>query len=332
MSKIYDALRQAQLLRKQEQEPSARPAGPDATQPDAESTPTPPAADATDPGQSRSPFSKPSLRQTAPTTPGARDYKVVSVVSNKGGVGKTTIAVNLAVYLRAMREDEPVLLLGFDDQTTLDRMFEVDPPKPGEDMLAAFDAGSFRRFARMGQYGVDYVPTTRDLSALKARLSSPAELQTLLDDSDRKGFVLIDTKSDFEILTQGALDASDLILVVVKDHASLIEARRVFDRLEQLGRPRETARIVLSLVDRRVKYRGEETTDVLGHLLTEIRREGYPVFETFISRSPKVESLYTNPEGRAFSIIQGASGSMVHRQMRSLTDEVLGALSPSENP
>jgi cellulose biosynthesis protein BcsQ len=41
---------------------------------------------------------------------------VLAVVSNKGGVGKTTVATNLAVYLRAMREDLPILLIGLDDQ------------------------------------------------------------------------------------------------------------------------------------------------------------------------------------------------------------------------
>ena len=102
------------------------------------------------------------------------------------------------------------------------------------------------------------------------------------------------------------------------------------DLLEANDRSRQAARILLSLVDLRVKYREGEAEDVLGHLLSEIRQSDYPVFETFISRSPKVESLYTNPEGRAQAILQGAAQSVVHRQMLQLTHEVETALDQAE--
>ncbi len=60
--------------------------------------------------------------------------------------------------------------------------------------------------------------------------------------------------------------------------------------------------------------------------MVEIRRRGFPLFETFISRSPTVEALYTNPEARALSILHSAQRSLVHRQMRQLAEEVLAAL------
>ena len=137
---------------------------------------------------------------------------------------------------------------------------------------------------------------------------------------------MVDTKSDFENLTQSAIQSSDLTIVVVKDQASLHEAQRVFDLLAKQKRPLESARVLLSLVDLRVKFREGEEIDVLGHLVSQIRREGYPLFQTFISRSPKVESLYTNPEGRAHAILGAANQSAVHRQMHQLTQEVLTAL------
>ena len=42
-----------------------------------------------------------------------RRFRVVGVTSNKGGVGKTTLATNLAIYARALHEAMPVLALAF---------------------------------------------------------------------------------------------------------------------------------------------------------------------------------------------------------------------------
>ncbi|MBW1686958.1 MAG: P-loop NTPase, partial [Deltaproteobacteria bacterium] len=39
---------------------------------------------------------------------------VLAITSNKGGVGKTSLATNLAIYLRALREDLLVALVGLD--------------------------------------------------------------------------------------------------------------------------------------------------------------------------------------------------------------------------
>jgi len=76
-------------------------------------------------------------------------------------------------------------------------------------------------------------------------------------------------------------------------------------------------------VDLRVKYQDGAEADVLAHLVGEIRRAGHPLLGTFVSRSPKVEALHTQPGGRALSILHGATGSIVHGQMRSLCEEVL---------
>src|SRR4030095_4967939 len=101
----------------------------------------------------------------------------------------------------------------------------------------------------------------------------------------------------------------DLVLVPVTDHASLLEADRVYAWLEAQGVPQERAKVLLSLIDLRVKYREGEQRDLLGLLLSEIRRRRLPLLQSYISRSPKVESLYSNPEGRAISVLHGANGS-----------------------
>ena len=159
------------------------------------------------------------------------------------------------------------------------------------------------------------------------RSTTPLALLETLERTDFHGLVIVDTKSDLEILTRNAVAASDLLLVPVKNDTSLQEAKKVFGMLGEWGWPQERARIVLSMIDRRIKYRqaGDEM-DVLGLLLQEIRKLDFPLLESFISGSPKVESLSTNPAGRVNSVLQGAAGSIVHKQLHHVASEVLALL------
>ena len=256
----------------------------------------------------------------------APPFRVITVTSNKGGVGKSTIATNLAVYARALREDLPVLVMSFDDQFLPERMFRLEGNPPGPTVVDVMRNGDFGSGIRLGQYGVGYVPSSLDVGEYKRELTSPFELRRILERSGWEGLVIIDTKSDLEILTQNAIAASDLAVIVVADSVSLAEAEKVYALLDAWGLSREHSRIVLSLVDLRVKYREGEHRDVLALLISEIRRRGHPLLESFVSRSPKIESLYTNPEGRARSVLHAARESAVHRQLKHLTYDLLETL------
>ena len=270
----------------------------------------------------------PAARDRRDRSRGQRRFRVVTVASNKGGVGKTTVATNLAVYLRALHESLPILILGLDEQNTLDRMFAFDRATYPDTIATALRTGDLAAAVRLGQYGIHYVPSSPDITELKREIDDPFYLQRILLGTDWPGVVIIDTKADVEILTRNAIFASDLTLVLVSDHASLNEAQRIFELLSQWHLPRERARILLSMVDRRIKYQNAESEDVLALLVSEIRSLGYPLFESFLSRSAKVESLLTNPERRAFSILHGAPHSLVGLQMRHLAEDVMAMLAP----
>jgi cellulose biosynthesis protein BcsQ len=260
----------------------------------------------------------------------SRGFRVLTVTSNKGGVGKTTVATNLAVYFRALREDLPVLLIGLDDHHLIDRMFEIDTATRGPAIEAALRNGDLAPAIRLGQYGVHYVPSSAEISDLKQELRDPFYLLEVLRRTAWRGLVVIDTKSDLEILTRNAIAAADLSIVVVEDQLSIHEAVRVFELLDRYRKPRGSARVLLSLVDQRIKYDDPQRGDMLTLLRSEVDARGLPRFESFLARSPKVQSLGTNPAGRPLAILHNAKGSSVFRQMHELACEALQLLGESE--
>ena len=252
----------------------------------------------------------------------SRRAPVLAISSNKGGVGKTTLAANLAIYIKALREDLPVLLVGLDDQRTLDRMFALRAARPGDGNLKhGWAERSLAGVAQLGEYGVHFVPSPPDVALLKARAEDHGTLRSILDRTAWDGIVILDTKSDLENLTLNALHAADRILIPVSDWASLVEAEKIFTILDRARLDPKRARIVLTLVDRRTRV-GEDRVKLLGRLLTEIRHRGLSYYKTHLSRSPRVESLNSGT-GRPLSILHHGRGTAAHAEMHELALEVL---------
>ena len=246
---------------------------------------------------------------------------VLAVVSNKGGVGKTFVSTNLAVYLRALYEDLPVTLLGLDDQIGIDRLLSGGPPDPDAPNLKhAFAERNLDRALRLGEFGIHYVPSPPDVGALKTRARDVRILRRMIDASTQPGLFILDCKSDLEALTRSAVTAADFVILPVADQASLDEAGKVFDWLERDGGAPGRGRVLLTLVDRRTRV-GADGRDLYDRLVDEVDARSWPRFATHLSRSPRVEALQSGT-GRPRPVLLDGRSTAVHRQLRELAEEV----------
>jgi len=257
---------------------------------------------------------------------------IITISSEKGGVGKTTLAGNLAVFLKALRENLAVTILSFDNHFTIDRMFAPEGGAQGEGtVLELLEGEPAAALVRSGRYGVGYIPSSAGLNALHARFGDPGTLARLLAESALPGVVIIDTRPDLNPLTRNALHAADRVLVPVKDLASLENCKNIIALAEQRGMARDALALIPSLVDERIKY-GGEAGDQKSLLRAFAAERGYRCLDTWISKSPKVESLATNPAGEIYPILTHARGTEVHNQFTEIAREVLRWLDALPEP
>lgn len=188
---------------------------------------------------------------------------LVAIVSKKGGVGKTTTAVNLAAGL-AMR-GKKTLLIDLDPQASTSLSIGIPrerlAPSSADLLLADAEADEVRRHTRFEHLDLitssaDLVHADRELACLRRpeqRLRT--KLETVRDAYD---FILCDCPPGLSTLPASALVAADAFLVPITPHFLAIEGLRNFlqavDRLgirHQLGL--RSIGVLLTLVDYRTK-------------------------------------------------------------------------------
>jgi len=245
--------------------------------------------------------------------------KIIALANQKGGVGKTTTAVNLATAIAAV--GKKVLLIDLDPQGNATTGFGIeqkDRKVTTYDVL--IDGCSIKDAVLQTQIpNLDIIPATVELSGAEDELLKESnkifKLRGAMDEADAKeewDFVLIDCPPSLSLMTLNALAASDSVLVPLQCEFYALEGLSLL--LKTIEKVRTTFNpdlhihgILLTMYDKRNNLSAQVASDVRGYL-------GNKVFDTVIPRNVRISEAPSHGKPSLLYDV-GCQGSQAYIQL-----------------
>lgn len=199
--------------------------------------------------------------------------KIIAVVNQKGGVGKTTTVINLAAALQ--EQGKRVLVVDFDPQANATSGLGVDKRRQGKTIYDVIIDGTAPKSALVHTKFCDVLPSSSALAGAGVELigldDREHRLKTVLEQFRAEyDYIFIDCPPSLELLTLNGLCAADSILVPVQCEYYALEGlsdlmatlrgvkRRLNPRLDIFG-------VLLTMYDGRTNFSAQVAQEVRRH-------------------------------------------------------------------
>lgn len=242
---------------------------------------------------------------------------IFTIGNQKGGVGKTTTAVNLAV---ALAEKLDVLLVDLDPQGNASSALGVDRTQGGSLYLALHGDGDvFQKIVPTNHKSLSLIPSEPDLAALEIELSKkPNYLLQLkktlkpVQESGKFSVIIIDSPPSLGLISMNSLAAADYLIVPLQcEYLAMEGLSQILSVVEELhtagvNPDLKLGGILMTMFDVRTNLSQQVINEVKKHFPENI-------FKAVIPRSVRLSEAPSFGQS-IFEYDAGSSGALAYKQ------------------